>query len=79
MTVDVDGVARRLDIADPATSVGFEYKTGYQTATAENLSELSRDAILVKRGWSITWVFEGTASAPLLKALDDAGIAHSFR
>jgi hypothetical protein len=42
------------------------------------MSELARDAVLVKQGWSITWVFQGTASAPLLRALEDVGIGFTY-
>jgi hypothetical protein len=79
VTVDADGLPRRLDIGDRLTRAGVEYKTGYQTATIDNLSEVSRDAILIEQGWSITWVFQGTASAQLLKALADAKIPYEFR
>lgn len=81
--VQVDGknYIRRLDIADsnPLIRKGVEYKTGYQTATQENLWELKRDAELVKLGWNINWVFEGTASKPLLNALDNAKIKYLFK
>jgi RHS repeat-associated protein len=74
VTLDVEGIPRRLDIADVATRRGIEHKTGYQTRTQANLWELTRDEILVKKGWVIEWVFEGTASKPLLEALEKAGI-----
>jgi len=81
VTIDnlvVDGVptSRRLDIADSLGRSGIEYKTGYQTATSDNLWELKRDAELVGRGWNIEWVFRDSASKPLLDALDEAGIKH---
>jgi hypothetical protein len=38
-----------------------------------------RDAELVKLGWNINWVFEGTASKPLLNALDNAKIKYLFK
>jgi hypothetical protein len=57
----------------------FRRATRYQTATVDNLYEVSRDAILVEQYWTITWVFEGTASAQLLKALADANIRVLFR
>lgn len=79
MTVNAGGSPRRLDIADEAALRGIEYKTGYQYASEENLWEVSRDAILVKGGWSIEWVFQGTASQPLLEALKKAKIPYSFR
>ncbi len=80
MTVDVEGVPRRLDIADEAALRGIEHKTGKQSLTQDNKWEVARDEILVQKGgWDITWVFEGTASKPLLAALKAAGIKHVFR
>ena len=67
---------RRLDIADLATQRGIEYKIGYQTANEANLWEVARDKLLVEDDWDITWVFRDTASAPLLEALDNAGIKY---
>ncbi|MED5619667.1 hypothetical protein [Ideonella sp. BN130291] len=74
--VELDGRTenRRLDIADPDLRKAIEYKTGYQTATADNLWELARDAELVKQGWSVQWVFRDRVSAPLEDALRRAGI-----
>lgn len=72
--------SRRLDIADP-TSIpprAIEYKTGYTTASVDIMSEVTRDANLVRQGWDITWVFEGKASAPLLDALTSRNIKFSF-
>jgi hypothetical protein len=80
VTSNVDGVdyARRLDIADQATLQGVEYKTGYQTATQDNLWEIARDkALQDKAGWSIKWVFRDSASQPLQDALTEAGIDFS--
>ena len=74
ITVDGEATSRRLDIADKALQKGIEYKTGYQTATVDNLWELKRDAELVRRGWDIQWVFRDRASEPLLEALRNAGI-----
>jgi hypothetical protein len=79
VTVDVEGVTRRLDIADVATRRGIEYKQGYQSLTQDNLWELTRDELLVKQGWDIEWVFEGTASKPLVDALERAGVGVVFR
>jgi len=81
VTVDVEGVARRLDIADttPGRMRGIEYKTGDIYASQDILWEVTRDKILVDQGWSITWVFEGHASKPLLQALSDAKIKVIFR
>jgi hypothetical protein len=74
ITVDGEATTRRLDIADIALQKGVEYKTGYQTATVDNLWEMKRDAELVRRGWDIQWVFRDRASEPLLEALRNAGI-----
>jgi hypothetical protein len=75
-TIDGQPSSRRLDIADEATRRAVEYKTGYQSATADNLWEVQRDADLVRRGWQVEWVFKGEASQPLLDALDRAGIKY---
>lgn len=77
--VDANGELRILDIADVVAKRGVEYKTGYAYANEENLSEVRRDKILTQKGWKIEWVFEGTASGPLLQALRDAGIPYKFR
>jgi hypothetical protein len=54
VTVDADGVPRRLDIADLEGSRAVEVKTGAQYATQENLWQILRDEILIKKyGWSI--------------------------
>jgi len=74
ITVDGEQTSRRLDIADTFSQKGIEYKTGYQTATVDNMWELQRDAQLVRLGWDIEWVFRDRASAPLLEALRNAGI-----
>jgi len=75
VTVDAEGVPRRLDIADRASFRAVEVKTGAQYATQDNLWQIVRDEILIKkRGWSIRWHFEGTASQPLQAALKAAGI-----
>jgi hypothetical protein len=79
VTIQIDNITRRLDIADVETMRGIEYKTGYQTANSENLSELERDRFLIQRGWNITWVFEGRVSQPLIDALDEAGIIYEIR
>ncbi|MBD1823643.1 DUF4157 domain-containing protein [Cyanobacteria bacterium FACHB-DQ100] len=78
-TVPVEGVDRRLDIADVSARKGIEYKTGETYATQDILWEVARDEILVRQGWDITWVFEGTASKPLLTALEKAKIKVQFR
>jgi len=75
VTVDAEGVPRRLDIADPEGFRAVEVKTGAQYATQDNLWQILRDEILInKRGWRIRWHFEGTASEPLQAALKAAGI-----
>jgi hypothetical protein len=78
VAIDVEGVPRRLDIADSAGMRGREIKSGYQNASQENLWEIQRDQILRNAGWDIRWHFEGRASKPLLRALDDAGIPYTF-
>jgi hypothetical protein len=77
VTVDVEGVPRRLDIADEESLRGREVKTGYQSATQENLWEIQRDAILREKGWDIQWRFEGRASRQLRETLDKAGIPYA--
>jgi hypothetical protein len=74
--IEINGTSttRRLDIADKALQKAVEYKTGYQTATLDNLWELERDAVLVQQGWNVEWVFRDRASQPLLDALVQAGI-----
>lgn len=52
-----------------------EHKTGKIYNTQDIQWEVARDEILMKeKGWQVKWVFEGSASAPLKKALKDAGI-----
>lgn len=69
---------RRLDIADVKKKIGIEvkaYETGTIYATEEIVSEVMRDAKLVKRGWKIKWMLIDTEpSGPLLKLLLDNGI-----
>jgi RHS repeat-associated protein len=77
VTLDVEGIPRRLDIADKATFRGREVKTGAQYATQENLWEIQRDQILRDKGWDIQWHFEGTVSKPLRDALNKAGIPYT--
>jgi hypothetical protein len=72
--VNVEGVERRLDIVDKANLRGVEVKTGDIYLTQEIAWEVLRDKILVEKGWTIEWHFEGHASKPLLKALADAKI-----
>ncbi|MCW2568176.1 MAG: hypothetical protein JWN54_2273, partial [Mycobacterium sp.] len=76
VTVDLEGVPRRLDIADVDLLRAVEYKTGYQYASQEILWEVARDELLVKKGWDVEWVFEEQPSKPLIKALDAADIKH---
>jgi len=77
VTVNVEGVARRLDIGDEATMRACEVKTGYQSLTQENLWELLRDQVLREKGWDVMWRFEGKASGPLRNALDAAEIPYT--
>ena len=75
VTIDVDGKARRLDIADADLMKGVEMKSGnYFSRTKDILSEIARDKKLVERGWEIDWVIEGKASKPLIEELNSAGI-----
>lgn len=78
VTVDVEGVPRRLDIGDERTQRGVEVKTGNQYADQDNLWEIERDRILREQGWDIRWHFEGYASKPLKEALDKAGIPYDI-
>jgi len=78
VVVDVEGVPRKLDIGDVARRRGVEHKTGYQTATQQNLWEIQRDQILREQGWDIRWHLDGRASKPLIQALDEAGIPHNL-
>jgi len=80
VTVEIDGVKRRLDIADPKKKKGIEHKTGYQTANETNLAEIVRDAALMKKKkWKIEWVFDGaTPSKPLLAELSKHGIPYKI-
>ena len=74
---EVDGIEfnRRLDIANPSTLRGVEYKTGKQSASIDNLWQVERDKALQEDGWLITWVFrDQLPSKPLQEALDEAGI-----
>lgn len=83
VTLDVDGEERRLDIADRRGRRGIEvkaYESGYITASEEIVSEVNRDAKLVKRGWRIKWVLIDTEpSGPLLEKLLKAGITVEIR
>ncbi len=74
VTVDVEGVPRRLDIADVASQRGVEVKSGYQTLNQSNQWELLRDQTLVEQGWDMEWHFNDSASGPLLDGLRNAGI-----
>ena len=76
-TIKVEGVDRRLDIADVETSRGIEVKSGKQYLTQDNAWEILRDKILVDQGWSIEWHFTERPSQPLLKALEDAKIKYT--
>ena len=76
---DGQSYSRRFDIGDNAAQRGIEHKSGYQYLSQENNWELQRDAELVKRGWDVEWVLDGTASQPLLDALKAAGIKATVR
>jgi len=79
VTVDVGpGITRRLDIADKGLQKGIEHKSGRQFATKSNLWEIARDRELRTQGWDIRWHIDGRPSAPLLRALDEAGIPHNM-
>lgn len=69
---------RRHDIADIQKQKAIEHKTGYQSLNRDVSWELDRDKQLVKDGWKIEWVFDGTASKPLVNALKEAGISVKF-
>jgi hypothetical protein len=73
-TIDVEGVPRRLDIADAATRRAREVKSGYQSLTQEIQWEILRDQILREKGWDLRWHFEGYATPQLRSALEKAGI-----
>jgi hypothetical protein len=79
------GEVRRLDIADtdPKVRRGVEvkaYETGIIYASEDIVSEVQRDAKLVRRGWDITWVLIDTQpSGPLLSLLLNAGIPVEIR
>jgi hypothetical protein len=73
-TIDVEGVPRRLDIADAATRRAREVKSGYQSLTQEIQWEILRDQILREKGWDLRWHFDGYATPQLRSALEKAGI-----
>ena len=77
LTVDVEGVLRRLDIGDDLTFRAREVKTGYQSLTQENHWEIVRDQILREKGWDLRWHFDGYATPELRKALEQAGIPYT--
>jgi hypothetical protein len=73
---------RQVDVlATSPTSgkkVAVEVKTGYEylstTGNTNNTDAIKRDAWLAANGYEVVWVLEEGGSAPLLKALQDAGI-----
>jgi hypothetical protein len=79
------GEVRRLDIADvdPKVQKGVEvkaYETGTIYASEDIVSEVERDAKLVRRGWDITWVLLDTVpSGPLLSLLRKGNIKVELR
>jgi len=74
ITIDVEGVPRKLDIADAATRRAREVKSGYQSLTQETHWEILRDQILREKGWDVRWHFDGYATPQLRGALEKAGI-----
>jgi hypothetical protein len=79
--VQIDGaiVTRRLDIVDLESMRAVEYKKGYITADDEIMWEIERDSALIQNNnWSIEWVFQGEASAPLLDLLENSNIPYRF-
>ena len=74
VTIDVEGVPRRLDIADAATRRAREVKGGYQSLRPETQWEILRDQILREKGWDVRWHFDGYATPQLRSALEKAGI-----
>ncbi|SFX78138.1 hypothetical protein SAMN04487866_12510 [Thermoactinomyces sp. DSM 45891] len=87
VTIDANGQARRLDIADKSLKKGIEHKTrtieegrGYFSLSDHIESEVVRDAYLVKeQNWHITWVFENAdASKPLQEELRKSNIDVKF-
>ncbi|BCE03660.1 hypothetical protein [Marinicellulosiphila megalodicopiae] len=66
--MDADQVTdRRLDLYNEKTNTGYEHKRGDQYLTAENKSEILRDAQLMKdnKDLNIKWQFDKHASKPL--------------
>ena len=74
VTIDVEGVPRRLDIGDELTRRAREVKSGYQSLSQETHWELLRDQILREKGWDVRWHFDGYATPQLRRALEKAGI-----
>ena len=74
VTIDVEGVPRRLDIADAAARRAREVKGGYQSLKPETQWEILRDQILREKGWDVRWHFDGYATPQLRGALERAGI-----
>lgn len=78
---DIGGtdLTRRLDIADVSARKGVEVKSGYITHDDAIRLEIQKDQLLIEDGWDIQWHFDGTASKPLLDALDEANIPWTFQ
>jgi hypothetical protein len=74
VTIDVEGVPRRLDIADAAARRAREVKSGYQSLSQETHWEILRDQVLREKGWDVRWHFDGYATPQLRSALEKAGI-----
>jgi hypothetical protein len=80
VTVDADGLPRKLDIADKATRRGVEVKSSVAdrrfSLSPEVSSEIARDKWLVEHGWDIEWNFNVRMGITdgLREALEAAGI-----
>jgi hypothetical protein len=72
------GADRRLDLANQALREGAEvkgYASGSVPLDTDNAAEAVRDALLVKRGWKMTWIFlDCEPSGPLQSELLGSGI-----
>jgi len=86
VTIEMDEGDRRVDLyhEDGASRAAIEvkaYESGVVAGTDRNLTELKRDAKLVRPGgWSITWMFiDCVPTGPLRQALREAGITIELR
>jgi hypothetical protein len=83
-SIRIAGELRVLDIADVSKKKAVEvkaYESRKVSATEENLSEVRRDAKLVRyRKWKISWLFvDCEPTGPLQEALGKAGITIKVR